>query len=115
MSLSIDGGCGSSGKHAKEKIEGAIAHAYYVDPLYGTKLDIIFDRKTKLSRTSLSKEYGINNQRIAPKKLKIKKEIKEEKVETLFGPCKCNGYRYCHNKDKALISRVETLWMIMHK
>ncbi len=49
MSLSIDGGCGLGGKHAKEKIEGAIVHAYYVDPLYGTKPNIIFDRKTKLS------------------------------------------------------------------
>ncbi len=114
MSLSIDGGCGLGGKHAKEKIEGAIVHAYYVDPLYGTKPNIIFDRKTKLSWTILSEEYGINNQRITPKRLKIK-EIEEEEVEALFGPCKCNGYRYCHNKDKALISRVETLWMIMHK
>jgi hypothetical protein len=49
MSLSIDGGCGSDGKHSKVKIEGPIVHACYVDPLYGAKPDIIFDGKTKLS------------------------------------------------------------------
>jgi hypothetical protein len=36
-------------------------------------------------------------------------------VEAFFGPCNHNGYRYCHNKDEARISRVETLWMITHQ
>ncbi len=61
-----------------------------------------------------TQKYGINNQRITQKRLKIGKEIEEE-VEALFGPCSCNGYRYCHNEDQAFISRVETLWMIMHQ
>jgi hypothetical protein len=115
MSLSIDGGCGLGGKHTKEKIEGATTRACYVDPLYGTKLDIIFDMKIKLSWTSFLEKYGINNQGIKQERLKIKKEIEEEEVEALFGPCSHNGYRYCHNKDKVLISRVKTLWMIMHQ
>jgi hypothetical protein len=34
MSLLIDNGCGWGGKHAKVKIEGAIIHVYYEDPLY---------------------------------------------------------------------------------
>jgi len=115
MSLSINGGCGSSGKHVKVKIEGIIVHVCYVDPLYGTYLNIIFDRKIELFQKSFLGKYGINNQRIAQKRLKIGKEIEEEEVEALFGPCNCNGYRYCHNEDEALISRVKTLWMIMHQ
>ncbi len=43
MSLSVDGGCGSGGKHTMEKIEGAITHVCYVDPLYGAKPNIIFE------------------------------------------------------------------------
>jgi hypothetical protein len=33
----------------------------------------------------------------------------------MFGLCNHNGYRYCHYEDEALISKVETLWMIMHQ
>jgi hypothetical protein len=62
-----------------------------------------------------TQKYGINNQRITQKRLKIGKEIEEEEVEALFGPCNHNGYRYCHNEDEAFISRVEALWMIMHQ
>jgi hypothetical protein len=52
MSLSINGGCGSNGKHAKVKIEGITIHVCYVDPLYGTYPNIIFDRKIKLFQKS---------------------------------------------------------------
>jgi hypothetical protein len=115
MPLLVDSGCDSGGKHTKVQIEGATTHACYVDLLYGEKLNIIYDRKIELSWTSFSNKYGINNQGIAPKRLKIGKEIEKEEVETLFGPCSHNGYRYCHNEDKAFISRVKTLWMIMHQ
>jgi hypothetical protein len=52
---------------------------------------------------------------IAPKRLRIRKEIEEDKVVALFGPCNRNGYRYYHNEDEALITKVVTLWMIMHQ
>jgi hypothetical protein len=61
MSLSIIGGCGLGRKHTKVKIEGVIAHACYVNPIYGAKPNIIFDRKTKLSGTSFLENYGISN------------------------------------------------------
>jgi hypothetical protein len=113
MSLLVDSGVGIGGKPTvKVKIKGA-ATTCYIDPLYGTKLDIIFNKKTELSRESLWDKYGICNKGIAPKRLKIGKEIEEEEVVTLFGPCSRNDYKYCLIEDKALISRVETLWMIM--
>jgi hypothetical protein len=106
---------GIGGKLAvKVKIQGATTTCY-VDILYGTKLNIIFSKKTKLSRKSLWEKYGICNKGITPKKLKTRKEIKEEKVVVLFGPYSCNEYKYCHIENKALISRVETLWTIMHQ
>jgi hypothetical protein len=46
--------------------------------------------------------------------LKIGKEIEKEVVMS-FGPCSRNNYKYYLTKDKALISRIETLWMIMHQ
>jgi len=52
---------------------------------------------------------------IAPKRFKIGKGIKEEEVVALFGPCSRNNYRYYHNEDESLISKVETLWMIYIK
>ncbi len=91
-----------------------IAPTCYVDPLYGTTPKTIFDKKTELSRRSFWEKYGICNEGITSKRLKIGKEIEEEEVVGLFGPCSCNNYKYCHNEDEALISRVETLWMIMH-
>jgi hypothetical protein len=48
MSLSIDGGLGSISKNTKVKIE-VITFSCYVDPLYGEKLEIIFDKKNEVS------------------------------------------------------------------
>jgi hypothetical protein len=49
MSLLVDSGVSTGGKLAvKVKIEKT-ATTCYVDPLYGTKLNIIFDKKTELS------------------------------------------------------------------
>jgi len=109
MSLSIDSGLGLIGKNTKVKIE-ATTFSCYVDPLYGEKLEIIFDKKNEISWRSFWEKYGIT-----PKRLKIGKEIKEEEVVALFGPCSCNGYRNCHNDYETLIARVKTLWMIMHQ
>jgi hypothetical protein len=109
MSLSIYGGLGLIGKNTKVKIE-AITLSCYIDPLRGEKPKIIFDKKNKVSWRSFWENYGIT-----PKRLKIGKEIEEEEVVALFGPCSRNGFRYCHNKDPALIIRVKTLWMIMHQ
>ncbi len=103
MSLLVDNGVGACGKLVvKVKIK-VVATTCYIDPLYGTKLDIIFDKKTKLFRRSFQEKYGIYNEGITLKRLKIGKEIKEE-VVGLFGPYNCNDYRYYHIEDKILIS-----------
>jgi len=108
MSLSIDGGLGSIGKNTKVKIEESTL-SYYIDPLCGKKLKIIFEKKNEVSWKSFWENYGIT-----PKRLKIGEEIEEEEVVVLFGPCNPNCYEYYRNEDEALIAKVKTLWMIMH-
>jgi hypothetical protein len=97
------------GKNTKVKFK-AITLSCYINPLCGEKPKIIFDKKHKVSWKSFWEKY-----RTTPKTLKIGKEIEEEEVVALFGPCSRNDYRFCHNKDEALIIRVKTLWMIMHQ
>jgi hypothetical protein len=74
-----------------------------------------FDKKIELLHQIFWEKYGISNEGIPLKRLKIGKEIEENKVVALFGPCSYNGYRYYHNEDEASIAKVETLWMIMHQ
>jgi hypothetical protein len=62
---------------------------------------------------SLWEKYGISNEG-TPKRLKIGKDIEEKEVVALSGPCSRNGHKYYHNDDEALISKVETLWMILN-
>jgi hypothetical protein len=87
----------------------------YVDPLYGAKPNIIFDKKIELSCQSFWEKYGIYNEGITPKRPRIGKETEEDEIVTLFGPCSSIGYEYYQNEDEALIAKVETLWMIMHQ
>lgn len=49
MSLLVDSGVGACGKLAMKMKIKVVATTCYIDPLYGTKLDIIFDKKTNLS------------------------------------------------------------------
>ncbi len=76
----------------KVKIEGPLVSCY-IDLLYGPKPNIFFDKKIKLSHRSFWEKCRISNEGITPKKLRIRKEIKEDKVVTLFGPSSCNDYR----------------------
>lgn len=96
----------------KVKVEGVVST--YVDLLYGIKSDFIFDKKSEFSQKDFWKKYKICNEGLPPKNLRIEKELAEDGVEALFGPCNHNGYRYCHNNNEVLIAFVETLWMIMH-
>jgi len=95
----MDINVGTCGKiTTKVKIEGENVPTCYVDLLYGTKLDIIFDKKAKLSQRSFWEKYGISNESMTPKRLKIRKYIEEEEVVALFGPYSHNRYKYCHQK-----------------
>jgi hypothetical protein len=45
--------------------------------------------------------------------IKIGKHLKEADIEEIFGPyINRNGYRYAHSDDEALITQVETQYMI---
>ncbi len=68
----------------KVKIEGKNVPTCYVDPLYGTKFDILFDKIIELSQKSFWEKYGISNEGITPKRLKIRKDIEDDEVIALF-------------------------------
>jgi hypothetical protein len=89
MSLLVNASLATLSNNDKVNIEGPLVSCY-VDLLYGVKPNIIFDKKTKMLRQSFWEKYGISNEGLTPKKLKIKKEIKEDKVVALFGPYGCN-------------------------
>ncbi len=89
----------------------------WVDPLNGTPLEIIFDKKALPSRKEIFDKYvNLCSKRPTPKHLKVGRDFLEEKVETLFGPSiNRNRYRYCHTNDEELIVTVENLFMVAHQ
>ncbi len=96
MSHNIDGSLGK-----KVKREGAVST--WVEPLYGEKPKIIFDKKNVVSRTLMFEKYGFCYQGLSPKQLRIGRDLEEAKVEALFGPnISKNVYRYCHKNDEDL-------------
>jgi hypothetical protein len=67
----------------------------WVEPLYGAKPNIIFDRKQFVSKQQFTYTYGICIKDPSPKCLKLGKDFEEEEVENIFGPCiNRNGYHY---------------------
>jgi hypothetical protein len=75
------------------KIEGVTLP--YIKPLYGKALEIIFDRKTPITRQQFASIYDLCSIRPCPKRLKISRDFKEEEVQELFGPSNNkNGYQY---------------------
>jgi hypothetical protein len=46
----------------------------------------------------------------------ICKDLEDEEVEELFEKAiSRNGYRYCHIDNEKLITKIKTLWMILHQ
>jgi hypothetical protein len=82
MSISLNSNLGIVGHHTKMKMEGVVS--CYIGPLYGTILEIIFDKKTELCQKNFLDKYHISNEGLPPKNLKIGKELQEE-VGALFG------------------------------
>ncbi len=95
----------------KIKLEDIVSS--WVALLYGTPPNIIFDRRTSISKNQFFEKFGLCNKGPSSKHLKIRKDAK---VEEFFGnPINRNGYRYCHLDNEELIIRVELLWMIVHQ
>jgi hypothetical protein len=60
MLFLINSGVGI-GRKLAVKVKIGVATTCYVDPLYGTKPEIIFEKKTELSWKTFWEEYGIYN------------------------------------------------------
>ncbi len=110
-------GCnqGTSQGKKKVKIEGVSSTvSTRVEPPYGAKPNIIFDRKQLVSKQQFTNTYNICIKGPSPKCLKLR-DFEKEEVEKIFGPyINRNGYHYTWSSDEQLIAEVERLWMITH-
>jgi hypothetical protein len=87
----------------------------WVDPLYACQPEILWDRKSVVTRDWFAEKYNLCNRGITPKQIKIGCHLEEADVESLFGPRQNgNGYRYA-TMDKEFVRKVETMWMICHQ
>jgi hypothetical protein len=87
----------------------------WVDPLYACQPEILWDRKSLVTRDWFTEKYSLCNRGITPKQIKIGIHLEEADVESLFGPRQNgNGYRYA-TMDEEFVRKVETMWMICHQ
>ena len=87
----------------------------WVDPLYACQPEILWDRKSVVTRDWFAEKYNLCNRGITPKQIKIGHHLEEADVESLFGPRQNgNGYRYA-TMDEEFVRKVETMWMICHQ
>jgi hypothetical protein len=87
----------------------------WVDPLYACQPEILWDRKSLVTRDWFVEKYNLCNRGITPKQIKIGIHLEEADVESLFGPQQNgNGYRYA-TMDEEFVRKVETMWMICHQ
>ena len=87
----------------------------WVDPLYACQPEILWDRKSLVTRDWFVEKYNLCNRGITPKQIKIGVHLEEADVESLFGARQNgNGYRHA-TMDEAFVRKVETMWMICHQ
>ena len=87
----------------------------WVDPMYAAQPEILWDRKTAVTREWFAENYKLHNHGITPKQIKIGQHLEEADVESLFGPRQNgNGYKYSQCAEE-FVKRVETMWMICHQ
>lgn len=98
----------------KIKVEGASSLSW-VDPLYAEKPDLLWNRVEPVKKTDFEKKYGLSNQGIPPKRLKIPLHVTEAEIEKLFGQKVSNGYSYSWSEDVEWVRKVERMWMITHQ
>ena len=83
--------------------------------MYACQPEILWDRKSLVTRDWFAEKYNLCNRGITPKQIKIGHHLEESDVESLFGPRQNgNGYRYA-TMDEEFVRKVETMWMICHQ
>jgi hypothetical protein len=107
-----------SGDEPEERLLGAKRGAKkssWVEPMYASQPDILWDRKTVVGREWFAEKYKLHNHGITPKQIKIGQHLEEADVESLFGPRQNgNGYKYSQCAED-FVMRVESMWMICHQ
>ena len=107
-----------SGDEPEERLLGVkrgVKKSSWVEPMYASQPDILWDRKTVVGREWFVEKYKLHNHGITPKQIKIGQHLEEADVESLFGPRQNgNGYKYSQCAED-FVMRVESMWMICHQ
>jgi hypothetical protein len=99
-------------KQERSKFKGSTS----VNPLYGKVPHIIAQGAEFINPSHFAEVYNLNHQGQCPKTLKVPKDLKESKVEALFGEfVNKNGYKYMQCGNPQLIPCIENLWMVLHQ
>jgi hypothetical protein len=92
-------------KLKKVKSEGSLA--LWVEPLYGTPRNIIFDKNNLVSKKKFATTYGLCYKGLSPKHLKLNKGFEKVKIEKIFGPyLNKNGYQYSWSQNEKIIVKI---------
>jgi hypothetical protein len=79
-------------------------------PLYKEQLNLIFDKKHVVTWKEFVEKYGLRNEGLNSKHLKLGKYIEDVEVKRLFKSCiNKNNYRYFWLEDEKLIANMENL------
>lgn len=79
-------------------------------PLYKEQLNLIFDKKHIVTWKKIVEKYGLCNEGLNSKHLKLGKYIEDVEVKRLFKSCmNKNYYRYFWLEDEKVIANMENL------
>jgi hypothetical protein len=79
-------------------------------PLYKEQLNLIFDKKHVVTWKKFVEKYGLRNEGLNSKHLKLGKYIEDVEVKRLFKSfINKNNYRYFWLEDEKLIANMENL------
>ncbi len=79
-------------------------------PVYKEQLNLIFDKKHIVTWKKFVEKYGLCNEGLNSKHLKLGKYIEDVEVKRLFKSCmNKNNYRYFWLEDEKVIANMENL------
>jgi hypothetical protein len=86
----------------------------FVVPLY-TKVPKLSNGGL-VSREEFAKCYELCSKGLSPERIKIPKDVTMEEMHKCFGLVhNKNGYSYVFSEDPLVITKVESLWMVIHQ
>jgi hypothetical protein len=85
-----------------------------ITPLYKTFLEL--GDGMPINHREFVEWYGHSLEGLSPKRIRIPRNVTMEEIHKCFGPIhNRNGYSFVFNENLEIITKVESLWMIIHQ